>query len=426
MSKLLKYKDKIISSEQVGLSFRGILKISPNDYYTYQENKKVSNETLIDSTNYSDEIDPTTNPNQNNFTLANYDSSFLLCTDSDGYSVGFRLKKDAVEFDNLGIIGSAIVQGDLEIFKDKENNSSLVLNGCNLPQEADEKFGLGRVLKYKNDKWEYESINDIITKYTEKALKSLKTIPSGSIHWFPLTLNQYNSLDETSQLKKDYLLCDGKEYNKEEYPELAKILSDGTSTFNVPNLEDMFISSVQAKGVTKLNEKMHPNDIYSPDSGEYTPDCNDPNERPDTKQHRHFIAYGSWTQEPTSYDNTTYSPQFCSKPNGLTAKYSPSESLDSLSVNDSIGVLTLNNHAFSYYKSDTKSGMIGFGESSSSNVNSIPANILLSKPNHNKPQINCQYVGQSSNEIISGSLPPSDNQKENHGKFYRMLPFIKK
>lgn len=69
--------------------------------------------------------------------------------------------------------------------------------------------------------------------------------------------------------------------------------------------------------------------------------------------------------------------------------------------------------------------MIGFGESSSSNVNSIPANILLSKPNHNKPQINCQYVGQSSNEIISGSEPSSNNQKENHGKFYRMLPFIK-
>ena len=424
MSKLLKYKDKIISSEQVGLSFRGILKISPNDLYTYNEDKNIDVKDLSNNTNYSDEISPSTT--EGNFTDANYKSSFLLCTDSDGYSVGFRLKKDAVEFDNLGIIGSAIVQGDLEIFKDKENNSSLVLNGCNLPQEADEEFVSDRVLKYKNDKWEYESIDDIITKYTEKVLKGLKTVPTGSIHWFPLTLNQYNTLDETSQLRKDYLLCDGKEYNSKDYEQLAKILDKShEGKFNVPNLQDKFISAVLAKGSTKLNEKLSPYDIYSCDSGKDTPDCNDPNERPDTKQHRHFIAYGSWTQEPTSYDDTTYSPQFCSKPNGLTTKYSPTESLPSLSEDDSIGVLTLNNHAFSYYKSNTKSGMIGFGESSSSDVNSIPANILLSKPNHNKPQINCQYVGQSSNEIISGSEPSSNNQKENHGKFYRMLPFIK-
>ena len=424
MSKLLKYKDKIISSEQVGLSFRGILKISPNDLYTYNEDKNIDVKDLSNTTNYSDEISPSTT--EGNFTDANYNSSFLLCTDSDGYSVGFRLKKDAVEFDNLGIIGSAIVQGDLEIFKDKENNSSLVLNGCNLPQEADEEFVSDRVLKYKNDKWEYESINDIITKYTKKALKSLKTVPTGSIHWFPITYEQYEK--NSDSLKTDYLLCNGKTYDIEVHPELAelaKILSNGTSTFTVPNLENKFISAVLAKGSTKLNEKLSPDDIYSYDSGTPTCDCNDPNERPDTKQHRHFIAYGSWTQEPTSYDKRTDSPQFCSKPNGLTAKYSPTESLPSLSEDDSIGVLTLNNHAFSYYKSNTKSGMIGFGESSSSNVNSIPANILLSKPNHNKPQINCQYVGQSSNEIISGSLPPSDNQKENHGKFYRMLPFIK-
>lgn len=423
MSKLLKYKDRIISSSQVGLSFRGVLKISPNDLYTYNENKNIDIKDLSNTTNYSDEISPS--DSQGNFTDANYNSSFLLCTDSDGYSVGFRLKKDAVEFDNLGIIGSANVQEVLEIFKYSENNSSLVLNGCNLPQKVDEICAIDRVLKYNNGKWEYESIDDIITKYAEKEIKRLKTIPSGSIQWFPLTLNQYESLDKESSLKKDYLLCDGKTYNNEDYPELAKILSDGTSTFKVPDLENKFISAVLAKGSTKLNEKLSPDDIYSFDSGKETCDCNDPNERPDTKQHRHFIAYGSWTQKPTSYDDETYSPQFCTKPNGVTFEYSTSENLHSLFENDSIGVLTLNNHAFNYYKTNIKSGMIGFGENYSSNVNSIPANVLLSKPNHNKPQINCQYVGQSSNEIISGSEPSSNNQKENHGKFYYMIPLIK-
>lgn len=155
---------------------------------------------------------------------------------------------------------------------------------------------MGRVLKYKNDKWEYESINDIITKYTKKALKSLKTVPTGSIHWFPITYEQYEN--NSDSLKTDYLLCDGTTYNTEERPELAelaKILSDGTSTFTVPKLENKFISAVLAKGSTKLNEKLSPDDIYSCDSGVETCDCNDPNERPDTKQHRHYIAYGSWT-----------------------------------------------------------------------------------------------------------------------------------
>ena len=256
-----------------------------------------------------------------------------------------------------------------------------------------------------------------------------------------MTPSDYDDLSDGESLKKDYLLCNGETYVVADYPELAKFLlkdevqngdeeqnGDKVQKFKVPNLCNRFISSVMAKGSTKLNEKMSPSDIYSPDSGTETCDCNDPNERLDTKQHRHFIAYGSWAEKPT-YDSETHEPQYCSKPNGITYDYELDDDkldkLPTLVTNDKIGFLPLNNHAFNYYKTTTNSGMIGFGESNSNNVDSVPANILLSRPNHSKPRINCDFTGRSSDAIISGSNTSTKTAAENHGKYYEMLPFIK-
>jgi hypothetical protein len=75
-----------------------------------------------------------------------------------------------------------------------------------------------------------------------EALLDLQTIPTGSIHWFPVTLEQYKELvskngkkpntsfingDDTKPvdpLLRDFLLCDGRKYNNRDFPELAKIL----------------------------------------------------------------------------------------------------------------------------------------------------------------------------------------------------------
>lgn len=347
----------------------------------------------------------------------------MLCTDSDGYSVGFRIKSDAVEFDNLGVIGETDITNWLEIYNNT-NDTTIIVNGNILPATSDTTISSNKLLRYSNGIWKYVSLSEIIDEHVDKALKNLQTVPTGSIHWVPITYEQYEK--NSDSLKTDYLLCDGKTYNSEEYPELAKILSDGASTFNVPNLQNKFISAVLAKGSTKLNEKLSPDDIYSCDSGVETCDCNDPNERPDTKQHRHFVAYGSWKDKP-SYDNTTYNPQYCAKPSGVVCEFSTSQSLEngntlpSLKDGDTIGILPLNNHATEYQGIR----MVGFGENTNSNgVDSVPANILLSKPNHNKPQINCEFVGQSSKVVKSGDIP-SQNKQENHGKYYPMLPFIK-
>ena len=56
----------------------------------------------------------------------------------------------------------------------------------------------------------------------------------------------------------------------------------------------MFISSVIAKGIHGSSNNASANDILSPDSGTYTPDCNAEGITIDKNQHRHFTAYGTW------------------------------------------------------------------------------------------------------------------------------------
>lgn len=139
----------------------------------------------------------------------------------------------------------------------------------------------------------------------------LQTIPTGSIHWFPVTLDQYKQLvksngnkpntsfingDETKPvdpLLRDFLLCDGRKYNNRDFPELAKILwkepitrwkiaskdktkmypffdtecnnygpktgdnnqtvvSADSFTFRVPDLRHMFISSILLDGTSSV------------------------------------------------------------------------------------------------------------------------------------------------------------------------------
>jgi hypothetical protein len=143
-----------------------------------------------------------------------------------------------------------------------------------------------------------------------EALLDLQTIPTGSIHWFPVTLEQYKQLvtkngkkpntsfingDDTKPvdpLLRDFLLCDGRRYNNRDFPELAKILwrepitrwkiatNDSTKmyphfdtecnnygpktvngnievsansfTFRVPDLRHMFISSILLDGTSSV------------------------------------------------------------------------------------------------------------------------------------------------------------------------------
>ena len=89
-------------------------------------------------------------------------------------------------------------------------------------------------------KFEYKRSQQFIRDVIMETLLSIQSVPTGSIHWLPVTFNQYATLvkqgkqypnrsfternEYADPIIRDYLLCDGRKYRSYEFPELAKIL----------------------------------------------------------------------------------------------------------------------------------------------------------------------------------------------------------
>lgn len=348
--------------------------------------------------------------------------------------------------------------------------------------------------------WVYYTPNTFIENTIIEILRSFETVPTGSIHWCPVNIEQYKTLcgDDNKHnitnkdpLVRDFLICDGRKYSCADFPELAKILknekvschvktktwyypsyhdnSEEEKYFYVPDLRHMFISSVMAKGIHGTLDDASHDARLSPDSGTYTPDCNESGITIDKNQHRHFTAYGTWqvrgygdyVGEYTKndiYPNTkiaksddgimsfSYYPttpvidlKHFDKTNDLNPKQF------TLSDGDIIGIMPLHNHPYAYYTtkdSSASGGIIGFGQrigennrDSHSGANSVAATYFLSRPNYPKPTFNVKYIGKSSYDINSFYVDSSSstdnsynsisNGHENKSKFYAMLPLIK-
>lgn len=348
MAKLPKFIDKIIytnnQSYPISSSFRGILRLSPNDIESYKQRQLIQlNDqdkiTYGNKSNYADCINFGTDVVESSFTYCDIDDTMILCTDSEGYAVGFRLSSNNPEFDNLGVIGTFETK-TLQLFT-KGDTNTFTINGQKMPIKAQEEKGES-FLRMNNNEWEYYSPNEFIEKTIIEVLRSFETIPTGSIHWCPVTIDQYKKLCEkhnythnqtdSDPLVRDFLVCDGRNYLCADFPELAKILKgekvsthtkvpkkdeDGNEIspiefyypssrddsyeqknkihyFHVPDLRHMFISSVIAKGIHGTSDNAGTDDKVSPDSGTYTPDCNADGITIDKNQHRHFTAYGTW------------------------------------------------------------------------------------------------------------------------------------
>lgn len=99
---------KTESSYVISASFKGILRLSPNNYNTIYENNPIELTTEQDqsmSATYSDAILFDDKAISNNKTNADVRYRMIVGSDSDGYLVGFRLSDNHAEFDNLGVIG---------------------------------------------------------------------------------------------------------------------------------------------------------------------------------------------------------------------------------------------------------------------------------------------------------------------------------
>ncbi len=219
-------KDGFTSSYCISNSYAGILRISPNSAATLIDKNDIGIE--------SDELSKYINYSDNPTLLMS--KQFLPVSSSDGVMLNMRFFKNAVEYDNLYVIGR-IKANEISIFNNGKNKFKL--NDCELPNYFNKKASSDDnefIINMKKGSltFEYTSTQELISKLVRHSLLSRGSLPTGSIHFIPVTLEQYEALlnangnghniNESHSLIRDFLLCDGSLYNNKDFPELAKIL----------------------------------------------------------------------------------------------------------------------------------------------------------------------------------------------------------
>lgn len=365
MAEIPVYKERIIygikngeeASYKIKDSYAGILRLSPNNSATLIESNNLasSNEEISRYVNYEDNVA--------------YDLSkqFVRVSTSDGVLLDLRLSKNAVEYDNLYIQGAAKTDNGVICHLGKNdgffiNNNSLptTYNSANVsdlnnadsqyvPLKRDQlKDGYILVNMAETGKtpvFEYINAYDIINNFVSDTLLKMTALPTGSIHWFPISIKSYESLLkksnnrhngddlESDSIIRDFLLCDGSQYKVEDFPELAKVLkgekinfwstevvgdnifmkrnyqddsfNKKEGTFRVPDLRSMFIQYV-VPTIDKVGAK---NNIV----GDYEIDSNiNPKIDIDalSDKHYHYIVLDNSfvNNHNTKWDSKLYSP----------------------------------------------------------------------------------------------------------------------
>jgi hypothetical protein len=300
---------KIEQSYVISASFNGILRLSPNNYNTLNESNPVELSAADENTttfSYSDAIvfddSVIVDTGEGNGTMitkkvdGDIRRRMIVGSDSDGYLVNFRISDKGVEFDKLGVIGINQTKC-LTIYSDDdtEKKDAFILGNTVMPTLSNSKCDTSlnnRIAKIQKKidetqegkEFRPEEYDEIKIKMAEdgdnsyilngkvdgegrrtfefmhaqkfvrdvimEALMSIKSVPTGSIHWFPVTYEQYVALINTDNdnpqlpnnystnngttvdpLVRDYLLCDGRKYKTKEFPELAKILFNENITY---------------------------------------------------------------------------------------------------------------------------------------------------------------------------------------------------
>lgn len=294
-------KTKIESSYVISSSFKGIVRLSPNNHTTVSEKiiAQLSNadENALGTT-YSDAIVFEDDALESIKSDADITRRMIIGSDSDGYLVNFRIGIDDIEFDNLGVIGiqkanELVMMSSKSSFKDeiltlnrtqmpsfaqqvkscsstaipqnlyyydekqntyaRDNNDRLDVKKVKVIEQGDDSYLLYGTRTGGKRVFKYKQTQKFIKELIMQALMDLETIPTGSIHWVPVSVEQYKALIETGQrpnictyqgftssdsqesssqsvtmksdpIVRDFLLCDGREYYSADFPELAKTL----------------------------------------------------------------------------------------------------------------------------------------------------------------------------------------------------------
>lgn len=253
-------EDKKESSHYINSSYAGILRLSPNDTSILNNESNSGITSTAEIKEYLSYEDGTTNL---------LDEQFLRVSTSDGILLDMRISADAVEYNNLYILGTAEVSS-LKLYTPSDNIFSL--NGINLPTKPnlEAEINIDNITdENKNEKtfilinnnskksnFVFKQAKSYIENIIERAFAQLGGLPTGSIHWVPLTIEQYKSFftdkngnmhnrddADAEPIIRDFLLCDGRKYKSSDFPELAKILHKEKITYWAPHADGKMIKN---------------------------------------------------------------------------------------------------------------------------------------------------------------------------------------
>ena len=474
-------------SYPVSASYKGILRLSPNDDLSLQEQEPISLYDEDIENYYRDSIDPAIT------------QQFIRVATSDGILVGLRFSQYDIEADSLYIIGPAKFDC-LRLYSLKSNafklspttslpnrantNTTALIGsddkiledvtGVDPHSSIDQSYTLiSRNLQERQ--FTYQQTTQLIRELVVESLLDLKTIPTGSIQFSPISIKKYEEMiikgrpnsyflldNETPNepVVRDYLICDGSLYSNKDFPELAKILegeridywrydnekgrmvqmthiNDYSSQdrdhkwFRVPDLRARFIKSIF----------MGRDDVALPSNvtGMYSCDARPKKDGNVTDNHVHFITTAFYQSNPQ------------------TSRYAQvatvDKKTDTWTLSDNPGVLHPHNRMQqraaagygSWYNTSHYSGGCVWQASYANQAGyflSIPAEYDYQEPNCTPD------VGLSSVDMPSCVLEPSQDSQisyntrkdfksyvgtgavksygmENAPEFYCMLPLIK-
>lgn len=326
---LPKFIDKVIftpsnggKSYVVSQSYKGILRISPNNGTSIYESQDAIPQLTSESDqeiSYTDAVVPEESGALGDASIEN---RFIRVSDSEGHFIGLRignyedngaLTTSSPEFDTLNVIGKVRPKSQITLYSKAKTtvDDVFVMNDTAMPafadtvnttpdknwkcdmldlhisQNEDGTYGDNTTLLYgiSGDKrrFTYGLAREVIGDYVMEALMSLNTVPTGSVHFVPITIEQYKLLlakgthnryystddqgkqIETDPIVRDYLLCDGRLYKTRDFPELARVLwgekieywSEGTN-LNQNN------SGNQEGNLFEDDQNQYQNDIAQP------------------------------------------------------------------------------------------------------------------------------------------------------------------
>lgn len=265
-------------------SFKGILRLSPNSSNTFNTS---SINIGTKHTAFQDSIKDVLK------------KQYISVSTSDGIILDMRISDEGAEYNNLNILGN-LYSKKIELYaknfifnlgnktKMPLHINSLVDASLSTSEEyeyteiddknVDSSYILINESLDKRD-FVFKNAGEVIDSFISKKLLQVNIVPTGSIHFVPISPSNYRSLKgsynhNTSNTKidtliRDFLPCDGSEYKAADFPELAKILYNTNITywdkdgnrltykngsksgyFRVPDLRCQFIRSINQMSIS--------------------------------------------------------------------------------------------------------------------------------------------------------------------------------